>query len=230
MSHPVLKIALCCIAHPFCPAAQSAIRRELYETYEFEVLGAKNRFATLETIEAALLFAQRHPYSITSALALGRPSLIHDDQYSVQLIGPSDFCSEEEDAPPFEIRHGVDVFVAMALLTHTLSSVISAFYTIRGGQRSLHQSADELYSVCTKIERELDHWRQVYLAPVMADHGFPDVTGLVTNFDFGLFTCSQTIRLYRTGSIHGCNHALQGRVTEVDTTQYPSFRYQTEGI
>ncbi|KAK5273738.1 hypothetical protein LTR96_000338 [Exophiala xenobiotica] len=65
VSHPVLKIALCCIAHPFCPAAQSAIRRELYETYEFEVLGAKNRFATLETIEAALLFAQRHPYSIT---------------------------------------------------------------------------------------------------------------------------------------------------------------------
>jgi hypothetical protein len=64
-----LSIALSCVACPFCPSAQHTIRPQMYEDFVLQALSVKSRSATLETVEAALLFAQRHAYSNASVTA-----------------------------------------------------------------------------------------------------------------------------------------------------------------
>ncbi|KIV83353.1 hypothetical protein PV11_05386 [Exophiala sideris] len=112
-----------------------------------------------------------------SALTLGRPSFIHDDQYKVRMIDRSDFRANESDSPSPEVQRGADVFVAMAYLTQILSTILSTFYTARGLESRLLETSDEVLSTCDMLERELDNWRNRYLIACRDHPGFPDVTG-----------------------------------------------------
>ncbi|RFU33120.1 hypothetical protein B7463_g3210, partial [Scytalidium lignicola] len=226
-----LRTSIYFLAHSFCSSAQS-IDPRLYEDFNSRALLLEARFATLETVEAALLFVQRHAYfsgllgmhsnhieiaNITamsndlglnvdpqdweiseaekrrrrriwwaiyiqdkwSALALGRPSFLNDDQANVRMLRASDFAFDECQAPPEKLRTGTEVFVAMALLTQILSDILSTFYTIRGIERCMAKSEDDLFSICASFESDLDNWQEHYLNSLLNSRSFPDCTGSI---------------------------------------------------
>ncbi|KAH9828402.1 Fungal trans-domain-containing protein [Teratosphaeria destructans] len=193
------------LAKPFCPAA-----RDLpwdMNAFVFQALPIEARSPRLDTIEAALLFLQRHTlihrapttpglyaeigllvgmchdaglnvdpskWDLSgpdrsrrkrlwwalyiadkwSALGLGRPSYVHDEDCNVPLLTVDDIPQSTVAGDPLPSTSS-RMFVAMAALTQILSLILSTFYTLKAVSDLAELTSDELVDLGNYFERTL---------------------------------------------------------------------------
>ncbi|KAF2765730.1 hypothetical protein EJ03DRAFT_330720 [Teratosphaeria nubilosa] len=208
------------LAKPFCPAA-----RDLpwdMNVFIFQALPIEARSPRLETIEAALLFLQRHTlihrapttpglhseigllvgmchdaglnvdpskWDLSgpdcsrrkrlwwalyiadkwSALGLGRPSYVHDEDCNVPLLTVDDIpqSTVAGDALPSTSSR---MFVAMAALTQILSLILSTFYTLKAVSDLAELASDELVDLGNYFERQLAIFYNEHISPLTSQN------------------------------------------------------------
>ena len=216
------------LAHPYCHDAQS-INPWQFMDFNSQALPIESRNAKLETVEAALLHAQRHTYMFRAptmpgmwaevgsivgmsqdvglnidpskwsisddekkrrkrlwwavyiqdkwtALTLGRPSYIHDDQYDAEPLETTDMVPDLKTAS--SIRDlPARTFVAAARLTVILSDILSRLYTVMGAKRLDSMELNECHDIANTFLSRLDRWKEEYLAPLLELDVVYDPTG-----------------------------------------------------
>lgn len=223
-----LLAAVFALAHPYCHEAQG-INPWLFMDFTSQALPIEARNAKIETVEAALLHAQRHTYVFRAptmpgmwadvgsivgmsqdvglnmdasgwniseeekkrrrrvwwavymqdkwtALTLGRPSYIHENQHDVAQLEVSDIITD----PKGRTENGLltaRTYVAIARLTAILSDILSELYTVRGAKRLHSMGAQECLDVANGYLSRLDTWRTEYLDPLLGHEVMYDPTG-----------------------------------------------------
>lgn len=101
-----------------------------------------------------------------SALGLGRPSYIHDDDCNVPLLSVEDIAASTvggEALPPTSGR----MFVAMAALTQILSMLLTHFYTLKAVKRLTQASVEEMADLGRYFEQMLTGFHAEHLLPLI---------------------------------------------------------------
>lgn len=115
-------------------------------------------------------------------MALGRPSYIQDKNTTTLMLTASDFEAAQGDAPddstqPPELITGIHCYVAMAELTVILDEILSIFFTISSVVSLRKVTGEYIIDISDKIEQKLEMWRSRFLAQILTQRFFPDVTG-----------------------------------------------------
>lgn len=210
-----LLAAMYSLSLPYCPAAKG-LPYEPINSFAFQALPIESRMPRLETIEASLLFLQRHTqihrapttpglyaeigalvgishdaglnidpsrwdlspsdrsrrkrlwYGVFiadkwSALGLGRPSYIHDDDCNVPLLTTDDIpaATVSKDSLP---QTSAQMYVALAALTHILSAILTQFYSIKGAYSMAASNPDEVVRIKEYFELQLRDFQARYMA------------------------------------------------------------------
>ncbi|EXJ91448.1 hypothetical protein A1O1_04560 [Capronia coronata CBS 617.96] len=149
-----------------------------------------------------------------SALTLGRPSYINEEEYNVPLPTMDNFPRYNyEDLEPPEV--GIRQFIGMAVLTTILSDILATFYTLRANTRLQSYSSDLLQLLSDQFEQRLEAFHNTHLTPIYDVHSFLDPTGTI-------FLAFHTVKitLYR---------AMLRRLDPTDI-QYQPFRIRARLI
>lgn len=219
------------LAHPYCHEAQG-INPWQFMDFTSQALPIEARNAKLETVEAALLHAQRHTYVFRAptmpgmwadvgalvgmsqdvglnmdasgwdipegekkrrrrvwwavymqdkwtALTLGRPSYIHNDQHDVAQLEVTDIITD----PRGDAESGLlsaRTYVAATRLTGILSDILSQFYTVRGAKRLHTLGPQECLGAANGFLSRLDTWKTERLDPLLGHEIMYDPTGKST--------------------------------------------------
>ena len=240
------------LAHPYCIEAQSLDPWDFID-FVSQALPIETRNVKLETIEAALLHAQRHTYIFRAptmpglwsdmgsivgmsydiglnvdatnwdipedekkrrkrlwwtvyiqekwtALTLGRPSYINDDQHDVEELQVMDIISAP-NAPQGDVLFPARVFVAAARLTTILADILSQMYTVKATKALQELSAEEVRVIAGEFISRLEQWKQALFNPLLGNNTMHDPTG---NLQLLYFTAEITLlrALLRTAAGH----------------------------
>ncbi|KIW71965.1 hypothetical protein PV04_00191 [Phialophora macrospora] len=116
------------------------------------------------------------------AMALGRPSYLKDDNITTPMLTSEDFEDTSGGAGNDSVKRpelitGIHCFVAMAELTVILDEILSVFFTVRSvvGLRAV--SGDHIIDIFNRIWHKITVWHSTYLAHILTQRFFPDVTG-----------------------------------------------------
>ncbi|CAK4008924.1 transcriptional regulatory [Lecanosticta acicola] len=244
-----LLAAMYSLSLPYCPAARD-LSYGAINSFAFQALPIESRMPRLETIEASLLFLQRHTqihrapttpglyaelgalvgishdaglnidpsswdlstadrsrrkrlwYAVFiadkwSALGLGRPSYIHDDECNVPLLTVDDIPAETvgKDGLP---RTSSQMFVAIAALTQILSAILTTFYTLKGAEHSALSTVEELARVKGFFELQLHDFQARYMAP------FANITDVFLDPTGTLFLAYYTVEIVLCRALLRC--------------------------
>lgn len=218
------------LAHPYCHEAQE-INPWQFMDFTSQALPIEARNAKLETVEAALLHAQRHTYIFRAptmpgmwadvgsivgmsqdvglnmdasgwnisedekkrrkrvwwavymqdkwtALTLGRPSYIHDDQHDVAELQVSDIIVDSRGGENGLLA--ARTYVAATRLTEILSDILSQLYTVRGAKRLDSLGASACLDIANGFLSRLDTWKTEYLDTLLGHEVMYDPTGKLT--------------------------------------------------
>jgi hypothetical protein len=216
------------LAHPYCVEAQ-AFDPWVWMDFISQALPIEARNAKLETIEAALLHAQRHTYIFRAptmpglwtdvgsivgmsqdvglnidasnwdipedqkkrrkrlwwavymqdkwtALTLGRPSYIHDDQYDVEQLEVTDIIPDPKASLSTKSLPA-QVFVAAARLTTILADILSQLYTVKAAKILPTLGTEECSDIASVFINRLHRWKDDYLTPLSGNDTMHDPTG-----------------------------------------------------
>ncbi|KAJ5318409.1 hypothetical protein N7476_004829 [Penicillium atrosanguineum] len=219
------------LAHPYCVEAQT-FDPWVWMDFNSQALPIEARNAKLETIEAALLHAQRHTYIFRAptmpglwtdvgsivgmsqdvglnidatnwdipedqkkrrrrlwwavymqdkwtALTLGRPSYIHDDQHDVEQVEVTDIIPDPKASPRTELLPA-QVFVAAARLTSILADILSQLYTVKAAKMLPTLGIEECSDIASVFISRLRRWKEDYLTPLIGNDTMHDPTGTET--------------------------------------------------
>lgn len=224
-----LLAAMYSLALPFCPAARNLSYVNI-NSFIFQALPIETRTPRLETIEASLLFLQRHTqihrapitpglypeigsiigmayeaglnidpsnwdlsqadrsrrkrlwwalfiFDKWSALGVGRPSYISDDDTTVPLPNIDDISPTNVGREPLP-HVCAQMFVAMAALSQILSSILSTFYTLKGAENMSSSTVEEVERIRSYFELQLANFHSAYLTSLSQHSGILlDATG-----------------------------------------------------
>ncbi|KAH8690620.1 fungal-specific transcription factor domain-containing protein [Talaromyces proteolyticus] len=117
-----------------------------------------------------------------SAMTLGRPSHIDEDQCNVSMLSISDFPAPDatslvDEGASLTQPIGVDCFIAMTTLSVILSDLLKTLYTIKAVEFLREKPAELILSIAEPISTALFDWRTTFLEPLLKRNSFPDVTG-----------------------------------------------------
>ncbi|KFZ01591.1 hypothetical protein V500_00687 [Pseudogymnoascus sp. VKM F-4518 (FW-2643)] len=225
-----LMSSIYCLAQAYFTPAQS-LDPWLFTDFNKQALHIETHNVKLETVEAALLFAQRHARLIRaptmpgmcaeigsiigmshdlglnidpidwdisdterrrrrrlwwgvyvqdkwSALTLGRPSYLHDEQNDVSMLTMADFALEGSLQPSPANEKPAQLFIGVTTLSVILSNILANFFTVKAINSRQTMALDELESICTSFEDKLKKWQVTHLEPALVKRSFPDPTGL----------------------------------------------------
>lgn len=216
------------LAHPYCIEAQSLDPWDFID-FVSQALPIEARNVKLETIEAALLHAQRHTYIFRAptmpglwsdmgsivgmsydiglnidatnwdipddqkkrrkrlwwtvyvqekwtALTLGRPSYINDDQHDVEELQVMDIIPAP-NAPQGTELFPARVFVAAARLTTILADILSRLYTVKATKALQGLSAEQVGMIASDFISRLEQWKEALFNPLLGNNTMYDPTG-----------------------------------------------------
>jgi hypothetical protein len=112
-----------------------------------------------------------------SALGLGRPSYLNDDNCNVPLPTIADLPSSTYENIPFP-DSGIYQFVGMAKLTTILSDVLSTFYSLKATDRLKQLSPASLYDLQGQFQHRLQGFYDEHLLVISNVDTFLDPTGM----------------------------------------------------
>ncbi|RKL33971.1 hypothetical protein BFJ72_g9753 [Fusarium proliferatum] len=168
-----LRASIYALALQHCPAARD-IDPWIFTDFNKQALNIERQAPKLETIEAALLFAQRHAHVLRAPTMPGM---------SAEIGSPtlSDFAEDCSSTPPPKDRNAALQFIAMAGLTRILSKIMTYYFSVQSDLEDV-DSLDTMPAF-SKFEEELEHWSTQSLAPLLAEKAFPDPTGIHPVFE-----------------------------------------------
>lgn len=110
-----------------------------------------------------------------SALGLGRPSYINDDNWNVPMVTENDIPRESFDGRALP-RSSALMFIAMSVLTTMLSEILSKFYSIKSMRTS--ESTTQMMTAFNDLLERLEGFKQKYLLPLDSfEDQIPNPTG-----------------------------------------------------
>lgn len=113
-----------------------------------------------------------------TALGLGRPSYIHDEDCNVPLPSLENIPTQSWNGLKLPRRSAMQ-FVAMAALTTILSDILKTFYTMKALDRLRGLSPEAMYELMQHFQGRLNVFYDDYLLPLndFEDETFLDPTG-----------------------------------------------------
>lgn len=114
-----------------------------------------------------------------SALGLGRPSYLNEEDCNVPIITLSHFPHTDHDGAPIGPLPA-QIFVAMAHLSVILSDILGTFYTLKAMERAKALPTEILYAYLDDFHVRLQEFHEVHLTPFYGTgQGLLDATGTV---------------------------------------------------
>ncbi|KAK6396591.1 hypothetical protein LTR65_008489 [Meristemomyces frigidus] len=139
-----------------------------------------------------------------SALGLGRPSYIHDDDCNVPLLSTDDIAISTvggDPLPPTSAR----MFVAMAALTQILSMLLSHFYTLRAVNNLAQASVEDMSELGRYFEQLLSGFYTEHILPLTTvNDTLLDPTGLYRER-----RCGPCLKLTLIGTLFLSYHTVE---------------------
>lgn len=135
-----------------------------------------------------------------TALTLGRPSYINDDQHDVEELQVMDIIPAP-NASQGDVLFPARVFVAAARLTSILADILSQMYTIKATKVLQELSAEEVRVIASAFISRLEQWKEAFFNPLLGNNTMHDPTG---NLQLLYFTAEITLlrALLRTAAGH----------------------------
>ena len=115
-----------------------------------------------------------------SAMALGRPPYLNEENHNVPLPTLANFPTKNfQDLPSPDI--GILQFVGMAVLTTILSDILATFYSLRSHERLKSCPPELLETFANQFLQRLIAFHNEHLLPLYDVDGFLDPTGKFNN-------------------------------------------------
>ncbi|KAL4808232.1 fungal-specific transcription factor domain-containing protein [Aspergillus unguis] len=111
-----------------------------------------------------------------TALTLGRPSYIHDDQHDVGQLEVTDIVPDPKASPGTELLPA-QVFVAAARLTTILADILSQLYSVKAAKILPTLGIRECSDIASVFMNRLRRWKEDYLTPLVGIDTMHDPTG-----------------------------------------------------